>query len=128
MRRVILMTMLILVFSQAGVAVGDAQEERPSRARCEEAVREGLAALTLKSVEEVDAILEDWGGPETAEALGLPEGCAVPEIAPGIQPLPDGSFQLCIWWNPRTGVLGEILDSAPYWDWGWQECIGPPAA
>lgn len=119
--------MLVLILGILLAAPASGQAERPSKAACEAAVRAGVQALTLQPREEAAALLEDWGGAETAAVLGLPDGCRVPTAIPAIEPLEGGQFMICLWWNPRTGELGEILDSGG-WTAGWWECIGPPDA
>lgn len=104
-----------------------AQSDRPSRATCEAAVRAGLQALTQQPADVVEALITDWGTAETAAALGLPDGCRVPVAVPAIEPLDEGGFMICLWWDPKTGALGEALRESPQWPTGWWECIGPPS-
>lgn len=126
MRRSLLAIVLLLIVSYASPMTGTAQPDRPTKAACEAAVRVGLQALTQQPQAEVEALITNWGTTETAAALGLPEGCRLPPSTPAIEPLEDGGFAVCLWWDPRTGDLGTLLDDAGGWGAGWWECIGPP--
>ena len=118
----------VVVISLGGLLTAPAvgQAGRPSRATCEAAVRAGIEALTQWPRDQVEALIADWGGPETAAALGLPEGCRVPPSVPAIEPLENGAFALCLWWAPKTGDLGELLQQDGGWTAGWWECFGLP--
>jgi hypothetical protein len=122
-----LRSLVVLIFAISAL-VGPsaiAAAERPSRATCEEAVRSGLQALTEQPIDQVQAIIDDWGSADTDAALGLPAGCHVPPSIPAIEPLDNGDLSICLWWNPESGALGEALGSDQAWPWGWWECIGP---
>lgn len=119
-----LVALLFAISIIAGPAAS-AAAERPSQASCEEAVRAGLQALTQQPIDQVQAIIDDWGSPETDAALGLPAGCHVPASIPAIEPLDNGAFSICLWWHPESGALGEALGSDRMWPGAWWECIGP---
>lgn len=125
-RRPLLAMILLLIVSHASPMTGAAQAGRPTKATCETAVRVGLQALTQQPRAEVETLIANWGTAETAAALGLPEGCRLPSSIPAIEPLEDGGFVVCLWWDPRTGDLGTLLAEAEGWNAGWWECIGPP--
>lgn len=125
MRRSLLAVMLLLIVSHASPILGAAQAARPTKAACEMAIRVGLQALTQQPQAEVEALIADWGTAEIAVTLGLPEGCRLPPSVPAIEPLEDGGFAVCLWWDPRTGDLGSLLDEAEGWNVGWWECIAP---
>jgi hypothetical protein len=128
MQRAFLAILLLLVVSHVSPMTGAAHAERPRTAACETAVRGALQALTQRPQAEVEALIADWGTAKTAAALGLPEGCRLPPSTPAIEPLENGGFAVCLWWEPRTGELGTLLDDAEGWDGGWWECLSPPMA
>lgn len=128
MRRFLLAILLLLVIRHAPLMTEAAQAGRPTKAACEAAVRVGLQALTQRPQAEVEALIADWGTAKTVTALGLPEGCRLPPSTPAIEPLENGEFAVCLWWEPKTGDLGTLLGDAEGWDVGWWECISPPIA
>lgn len=126
MRRTLWVILLLLLIGPAPPMTGAAQADRPTKAACEAAVRVGLQALTQRPQAEVEVLIADWGTAETVTALDLPEGCRLPTSTPAIESLEDGGFAVCLWWEPKTGDLGTLLDATEGWDVGWWECIGPP--